>query len=186
MGYVFNTDRLGEIARAGQGLGFEAMSRAVIEAAAAAYPGHVETRQEWFFNLAGGSTGMMTVLHASITEYVAIFGSPIGTNAFSGRYPMEIHDWVLRGTMHTYTQADPGRAVTTAAGDHASLPPATVKGFSLEPDTWMLEYGRGFVPGGLHTTLADTLLRAVDLPLLAQTAKVYGRLTLRELLLGKV
>jgi C-8 sterol isomerase len=186
MGCIFNPERLGEIARVGEGLPFEEMSRAVVEAAAAAYPGHVETRQEWIFNLAGGATGMMNVLHGSITEYLIIFGSSIGTNAFSGRYPMEIHDWVMSGAMHTYTQADPGHAVTTAVGDHARLDRATVKGFSIEPDTWMLEYGRGFVPGGLHTTLVDVLMRGLDPWILAQTMKVYGRITLRELLLGKI
>lgn len=186
MGYIFNLERLDEIAREGEGLPFEEMSRAVIEAAEAAYPGHIETRQEWIFNLSSGATGMMNVLHASISEFLIIFGTPVGTSAFSGRYPMEIHDWVLNGTMRTYTEADPGHAAVTTVGEHASLSKAVVKGFSLEPGTWLLEYGRGFVPGGLHTTVADILLRAVDLPTLAQTVRVYGRLTLRELLLGKV
>jgi C-8 sterol isomerase len=186
MGHIFDPDRLGEIAQDAVGLSFEEMCQAVIEGASGAYPGHIETRQEWIFNLASGATGMMNVLHASITEYLIIFGSSIGTEAFSGRYPMEIHDWVLKGTMYTYTEDRPGTAVVTKAGEHAFLKRATVKGFRIEPATWMLEYGRGFIPGGLHTTVADLLLRAVDLPILAQTVRVYSRITLRELLLGKV
>ncbi len=52
--------------------------------------------------------------------------------------------------------------------------------------TWMLEYGRGFVPSGLHTTVGDLLLRALDPIILVQTFKIYGRLLAKELLQGKI
>ncbi len=43
------------------------------------YPGHINKVQEWLFNNAGGAMGAMYLIHASLTEYVIIFGTPIGT-----------------------------------------------------------------------------------------------------------
>lgn len=183
---IFDPDELHEIAQAGVGLEFEEMCRAVIEAAAERYPGHIETKQEWVFNLASGATGIMNVLHASLTEYLIIFGTPVGTEAFSGRFGLDIHDFVLSGTMKTYKAHDPGHALVTSAGGRAGHHPGEINGFVFEPDTWALEYGRGFVPSALHTTLGDLVFRALDPLLIAQTFKVYGVLTLRELLQGKI
>ena len=186
MGYVFDPERLSEIAQRSVGLPFEEMCRTLIDDLAREYPRHIETRQEWVFNLASGATGIMNVLHGSLTEYLIIFGTPIGTEAFSGRYPLEIYDFMLSGTMATYKAHDPGHAWYTHAGEHAIHPFGAVNGFKFEPDTWALEYGRGLVPGALHTTVADLALRAVDPWILVQTFKIYGRLVLRELLQGKI
>ena len=49
----------------------------VIDMLAKEYPGYINTEQEWFFNNAGGAMGSMTVLHASMSEYVIIFGSAV-------------------------------------------------------------------------------------------------------------
>jgi len=186
LGYVFDPDVLHEIAKLGVGLDFDEACRVVVGELAVTYPGHIERGREWVFNLAGGATGIMDVLHGSMTEYMIIFGSPIGTEAFSGRYPLDIHDFVLSGTMYTYTEDNPGDALVSGPGDRALLRRGQVKGFRLDPGCWMLEYGRGFVPGALHTTLVDVLVRGLDLPILTQTFRVYGMAVIRELLQGKL
>ena len=86
MGHLFAPGTLHEIAKRRAGLPHEEMVALIIEDLARAYPRHIETRQNWFFSLAGGATGIMTVLHGSLSEYLLLFGSPVGTEGFSGRY----------------------------------------------------------------------------------------------------
>src|SRR5262249_55488232 len=104
MGYVFDPDQLHEIARKGIGLSHAEMSRVVGSEPPRAYPSQVRPAADWLFNLAGGAVGAMTVLHGSLTEYVLIFGSPIGVHGYSGRYRIEIFDFMMAGEMWTYTE----------------------------------------------------------------------------------
>ena len=38
-----------------------------------------------------------------------------------------------------------------------------VSGLEWSPDTWMVEYGQGFIPFGLCFGLSDTIFNTVDL-----------------------
>ena len=185
MGYVFDPDRLQEVARQVIGLPHGELCPRLAEELARIWPAHVDTRQEWIFNVAAGATGIMNVFHGSLSEYVIIFGTPIGTEAYSGRYALEIHDWVLTGEMRTYTEENPTEAIITRPGEHAVLRLGRSKGFRLADDTWMLEYGRGLVPSSLPTALSDTLIGALDVATVLKTFRVYGSQTLRNLAQGK-
>ena len=182
MGCVFELDRLQEIAGKVKGLPRAEMSRRLTEELAQAYPKHVSTEENWVFNIAAGATGIMNVLHGSLSEYLILFGTPIGTEAYSGRYAMDIHDWVLSGEMWTYTEASPLEAVITKVGEHAVLRRGQTKGFKLLENTWLLEYGRGLVPSSLPTALSDTLIGSLDVWTVARTLWIYGKLTARELM----
>jgi hypothetical protein len=184
--YAFDLDRLEEIARKMIAVPRTELSRRLMDALAHAFPGHVSTEENWVFNIAAGSTGIMNVLHGSFTEYLILFGTPIGTEAYSGRYDMDIHDWVLSGEMQTYSDDNPLEPIITRPGEHAVLKRGRTKGFKLEGNTWMLEYGRGFVPSSLPTALSDTLIGALDFRTVAKTFWIYGKLMARELMQGKL
>jgi ERG2 and Sigma1 receptor like protein len=186
MGYLFAPQTLHEIAKRRAGLPHEEMVALIIEDLARAYPRHIETRQDWFFSLAGGATGIMTVLHGSLSEYLLLFGSPVGTEGFSGRYWLDIYDFVLSGEMWTYTEEQFRERVATRPGEMAQLRRRQVKGFRIREDTWMLEYGRGLVPTALPVALGDAVFSAMDFRTVFKTLWVYGQLVVRELVRGKI
>ena len=82
--YVFDRHELQAIARSAIKAHntSEGVIRTVIQSLQERYPGHVAPGKyeelEWLFNNAGGAMGSMTVLHASVSEYVIIFGTALG------------------------------------------------------------------------------------------------------------
>jgi C-8 sterol isomerase len=186
MAYVFDPEKLAAVAKQAVGLPHDEMCRVVIEGLAREYPRHVTTEQDWLFNLAAGATGVMTVLHASLSEYIIIFGTAIGTEGFSGRYKIEIYDWVLNGEMWTYTEDRIAEKVVTRIGERAHLRADQVKGWRAPDGLWLLEYGRGPIPTALPLALADAMFSAMDWYTIWKTLRIYGTQTARQLLRGKI
>jgi C-8 sterol isomerase len=183
--YVFDPDKLHEIAQLGVGKPHQQMVDAVVEGMQNEYAEWVQP-QDWIYNCAGGAVGVMKLLHASLSEYVLIFGTPIGTEGFSGRYRVGIWDFVMSGDMWTYTDDNIGEKVITRPGERAYLSPDRVKGYRLPDGGWMLEYGRGPIPTVLPFGLADATFSMMDGTMLRQTIFTYGKLTVRNLLKGKI
>ena len=182
MSYVFDPARLHEISQVGVGLRHDQMFDAVTEALAAAYPGAVHRGpRDWIFNNAGGAMGQLTLLYASLSEYLIFFGSPIGTEGHSGRYRAEVHDFMLAGEMWCYLEGELERRVY-GPGDAAALTSGAVKGYRVPDHAWMLEYARGPIVGMLPFGLADSLLSTLDLRCIARTLAGYGRLVTGNLL----
>lgn len=187
MSYVFDIETLQTIARQGENKAHDEMVRSVVDAAARAYPAHIDAnpRRKWLFSLTAGATGVMTILHASLSEYLIIFGTPVGTEGFSGRYRMEIHDFLLAGEVWTYRQDRCGVREVVRTGDHTVLERGCVNGFKMPESAWMLEYGRGFIPSAFPLILGDVVFSAVDGTTLAETIWTYGKMAFRELLVNR-
>ena len=186
MGYVFDPAILHGIARAA----LDKQPRAAVlasveEQLAARYPKHIERGTPWIFNNAGGAMGQMKLLHCSLSEYVLIFGTPIGTEGHSGRYGTEVYDFMLDGEMWCYHAGEFHKTVFRP-GDLAYLGPDRAKGYACPEGGFMLEYARGIIPSMLPFGLADTLLSTRDYVTMRRTLWQYGKLVVRELLQGKI
>ena len=186
MAYLFDPEELHDIAKLAIGKKPRSEIFAAVEdALAARYPKHIARDTPWIFNNAGGAMGQIKVLHGSLTEYLLIFGTPIGTQGHSGRYRTEVFDYMLDGEMWCY-QAGEFQRTVFKPGDLAYLGADQAKGYALPNGGFMLEYARGFVPSMLPFGLADTLFSTRDGATLGRTIWHYGKLTVRELLQGKI
>ena len=50
------------------------------------YPGVLDFKQPWIYSIAGGAMIQMKLHYASMTEYIMIWGTPIGSEGHSGRH----------------------------------------------------------------------------------------------------
>lgn len=140
------------------------------------HPGHVLPDEElqWVFVNAGGWMGAMCILHASLSEYVLLFGTALGSHGHSGRYWAEISDTIISGTFHQWKEGTtksevfyPGETVVHGPGEATAL--------EWGPNTWMVEYGRGVIPSTLFFALADTFFSTQDYLTLFYTLRAYAR-----------
>jgi hypothetical protein len=186
MGYIFDPSTLHDIAKRAVGLkSREDMIRVVSEELKQRYPKHITLDVPWLFNNAGGAMGQMKLLHCSLSEYILIFGTPIGTEGHSGRYTTEVYDFMLDGEMWCFHAGEFERAVYKP-GDAAYLGADRAKGYSVPSHALMLEYARGPIPSMLPFGLADTVFSTLDRRTVGSTLFHYGKLVVKELLQGKI
>ncbi|MBI3544028.1 MAG: hypothetical protein HY075_12220 [Deltaproteobacteria bacterium] len=148
--YLFDVDTLHEIAKKGVGLSYEQMFKVVHDELLKRYPGHLAETRRWIFNVAGGAMGQLTVLYCSPREYLIFFGTPIGTEGFSGRFKQaDVYDFTIDGEMQTYAEGEFTRHVF-GPGSAAKLARGTGKGYKIPDHAWMLEYMRGNIIPSLN------------------------------------
>jgi C-8 sterol isomerase len=186
MGYIFEPAELHEISKqAVSEKSRDAIIRSVSEELKRRYPKHIDLDVPWLFNNAGGAMGQIKLLHCSLSEYILIFGTPIGTEGHSGRYATEVYDFMLDGEMWCFHAGEFERVIYKP-GDVAYLGADLAKGYAVPSHVMMLEYARGPIPTMLPFGLADTVFSTLDRRTVTGTVLQYAKLVTRNLLQGKI
>ena len=115
------------------------------------YPQYITRNPVWVWNNVGGVFARMTVLFCSFGEYLALFGSPMRQSGFSGEYHhMDVYDIMLKGKMVSYENYPSGALpLTYISGETSLLKKGVTRYYSMEADTYMIDYGRGQISRAL-------------------------------------
>lgn len=149
------------------------------------YRDYIVEKPEWVLNVAGGAMGHFMLLHSSITEYLMIFGTPIGTEGHTGRFFATDYFFILEGEQWAYAEGQLQRSVFKP-GDMHVLPQGTAKGYRMPGQCHALEYARGIIPTMLPFGLADSFTSTLDARSVAKTFRMYGQAVVGNLLRGKI
>ena len=144
------------------------------------YPGVLDRGQPWLYSIAGGAMIQMKLYHASITEYVMIWGTPIGSEGHSGRHLTGFWDTVIDGEAWYYGEGQFEKSVYKP-GDRIYVGPGQARAMNFTDGVWAVEYARGFIPYSLPFGLADELVSCWDWVTAAQTLSLYTDLVCQSL-----
>lgn len=177
--YVFDPRVIHEISCKHLGQPLEQIFDAIAAELEERYPGKIVNSHPWIFNNAGGVMLEMKLLYASLTEYIMIWGTPIGSEGHTGRHLAEFYDTVLDGEAWYYQEGEFTRSVYKP-GDHIFLGRGQSAGMHYPDRVWMVEYARGVLPTLLPFGLADALSSTLDFKTAWQTLVIYLSLVLRS------
>jgi sigma non-opioid intracellular receptor len=151
--------------------------------AAAEYPDLIDaTPGRWVGSKASGILGKVRFLYFSPREYVVLFGSPTGTQGFSGRYKhVEIHKFLLAAQIDSYDlESDETMPMTLRPGEHTCLEKGHARGLTIHPASWHIEYGRGAVVTTLPFAMVDTLFVSLELKSVRRSTVEFSKLVTRR------
>ena len=154
-----------------------------VELLAEQYPDLIDPAPgRWVGSKAGGILGKVRFLYFSAREYLVIFGSPTGTQGFSGRYKhVDIYKFLLAGRIDSYEleSDDTEPLPRLLPGGHTCLQRGHARGLTIHPGSWHLEYGRGAVVTTLPFAMVDTLTVSLEFESVRRStiefAKLIGR-----------
>ncbi|KAH9495088.1 Sigma non-opioid intracellular receptor 1 [Bulinus truncatus] len=187
--YVFDEETVAAISRkhvenaVGQDKNISYAYRKILNDFRTKFSGHIlpDENMQWIFMNAGGWMGSMCLLHASLTEYVLFFGTAVDTSGHSGRYWANISDTILTGTFYQWPEGAL-HTITYKPGDTVFHGMGEATAVSWAADTWMVEYGRGFIPSTLFFALADSFFSTTDFVTVFYIFRVYLKAMIMEVM----
>jgi C-8 sterol isomerase len=170
--YVFDPDVVHEAALACLGKPKPQMFDAFAEAMEKPYPGVLDHHQPWIYSIAGGAMIQMKLYFASLTEYIMIWGTPIGSEGHSGRHFTGFWDTVIDGETWYYGEGQFEKSIYKP-GDRIYVGPGQARGMNFTDGVWAVEYARGLLPLSVPFGIADELLSCLDWVSATQTLSLY-------------
>lgn len=179
--YLFDPRKLDEIRKKAIDKPIEQAFDIIIRELAKAYPGHICTKKNWLFNNAGGAMGQLTLLHASLREYIILFGTCIGTEGHSGRYASDVFDFMIKGEMICEYEGVFKPEIHLPNGSPAFLGKKIIKHYRIKDEAWMLEYARGNIIKMFPFGTTDSIFSTLDFRTVGRLILHYSRLTIKGL-----
>lgn len=140
------------------------------------------TETNWF-TLGGPLSMKMFLIHVSLTEYLAIVGSPIKTSGHAGFHWMNQSCSVLVGNVQRWKDGAQLSRENFRPGDHIRFAMFEGSVVELAEDTWSLCYGRGVVPASAPYLALNFATHSVDPLTPARLLFTSGRSAVREVFL---
>ncbi len=173
--HVFDPDVVHECALKCLGRSKPEMFDAFADALEDRYPGVLDRGQPWVYSIAGGAMIQMKLYYASLSEYVMVWGTPIGSEGHSGRHRAGFWDTVIDGETWYFAEGEFEKRVYKP-GDRIYVGPGQACGMNFTDGVWAVEYARGVIPLSMPFGLADELLSTLDVKTAAQTLTLYADL----------
>jgi len=176
---VFSQKIVDECAQQCIGLPKPEMFDVFAHALDAHYPGVLDFDQPWLYSIAGGAMIQMKLYYASPTEYIMIWGTPIGSEGHSGRHFAGFWDTVIDGEMHYYAEGEFEQRVYRP-GDRVYVGPGQARAMNFTNGVWAVEYCRGCIPASVPFGVASEILVCWDFLTAAQTLTIYADLVMQS------
>ncbi|OLL24151.1 C-8 sterol isomerase erg2 [Neolecta irregularis DAH-3] len=182
--FVFDPTKLSELSRAAvaaHGNDTHALLNTLVSSLKVEYGEAVQDIKddEWIFNNAGNAMGALTILHASISEYLIIFGSAVGTEGHSGVHLATDYFNILVGEQWGY---EPGQLKKSIyrPGDTNVLKRGYAIHYKMPDECWALELAQGWIPSMFPFGVIEILTSTFDFNTLYRTFWFSGKAMLKS------
>ncbi len=136
------------------------------------YPKALDFSQPWVYSIAGGAMIQMKLYYASTSEYIMIWGTPIGSEGHSGRHLAGFWDTVIDGETWYYGEGEFEKKIYKP-GDRIYVGPGQARAMNFTNGVWAVEYARGFIPLSMPFGVVEELFICLDFLTVIQTISLY-------------